>query len=167
MSSFEVLPFYRGVSARYSMDVPTLHSPRTNRRPRSSPNAFHRIADDWFFKRFGIRYRSHSLFVTPSKFIARNYGATPDHLIRIIPITDYRFCWSPSVSDLLFAAQKLEKATLDEIESYLDQASYREEDLKAAHSSGHEVMLYCQHYIAIPDRLLDQNATPEQPRILV
>ena len=81
---------------------------------------------------------------------AHAYAATAAHVMRVIPLTGYQYCWSPKTSDLLFAAKKLERATTQEIEEYLISQDYREDDLSGAHESGHEVMLFCNVYVVIP-----------------
>lgn len=145
-----MLHFYRGVSARYDTTHPAVHKLRRNRRPRDSAPAFHEIADAWFHARFGVRYRSQSLLVTSKHFTAQAYAASPAHVMRIVPLTAYSYCWSPSAVDLLFAANKLAKAGAQEIEDYLASLGYREDDLAGAHASGNEVMLHCESFITIP-----------------
>jgi hypothetical protein len=50
----------------------------------------------------------------------------------------------------MFSAKRLETATEEEVGKYLSSLGYREDGLVAAHTVGHEVMLYCERYIAIP-----------------
>ena len=155
MSTFESLAFYRGVSDKYPADRPYIFTPRCDRRPKNSPLRFHEIADQWFESRFGIAYRSRGLFLTSGLLSATTYAASPDHVMRIVPLTIHSYCWSPSVSDLLFEANRLANSPIEEIESFLDSAQYCEGDLKDAHDTGYEVMLFCEQYIAIPVGLLD------------
>lgn len=117
MASFETLNFFRGVSVRYNCQHPTIHETRRNRQPKDSPINFHNVADSWFFSRFGIRYRSQSLLVTSRLLTAGVYAATPAHVMRILPLSEYRYCWSPNVMDLLFTAKKLEGASTSEIKA--------------------------------------------------
>jgi hypothetical protein len=152
MSTFESLSFFRGVSRRYPKDKPSIQTVRKNRSPRNSPLIFHKVADAWFRARFGLSYRSESLFVTSRVISAAAYAEDKTSVVRIIPISPYRFCWSPNVSDLLFAARRL--TDRHEIESFLDKASYSEQDLNSAHASGNEVMVSCERYVAIPLALL-------------
>jgi hypothetical protein len=154
MGTFESLPFFRGVSDRYPIDKPLVLTPRRDRRPRNSSGVFHRVADSWFKSRFGVYYRSQGLFVTSQRLSASTYGATADHVVRVVPLSSYRYCWSPIVSDLLFAATRLATAETTEIERYLHDACYRESGLDEAHVKGHEVMLYCERYVGIPVALL-------------
>ena len=92
--------------------------------------------------------------MTSRSFSAGTYAANPDYVVRVVPVSSYRYCWSPLVSDLLFAANRLGSAPDHEIESYLEAVQYREDRLEDAYTSGHEVMLRCEKYVAIPLRLL-------------
>lgn len=142
------------MTSEYPTDRASLVVPRMDRRPRDSSLAFHEAADQWFESRFGVRYRSQSVFVTASPLSARIYAASPSHVMRVIPMSTYKYCWSPAVSDLIFAATKYADGSHEQVNAYLDQAAYRESELNEAHASGHEVMLSCERYIAIPVELL-------------
>ncbi len=154
MSTFETLSFYRGVSDKYPTDRPSILMPRRDRSPKHSSVAFHEIADRWFKRRFGVAYRSQGLCITSRQMSASTYAKTQAHVMRVVPLSDYRYCWSPSVSDLLFAATRMAVSSAEAIEDYLDSVQYREVGLDEAHDVGHEVMLYCERYIAIPIGLL-------------
>lgn len=167
MSSFESLVFYRGVSSSYAVDRPSILEPRRDRRPKNSSIDFHTAADNWFLKRFGIAYRSQGLFLCARMLTAHAYAASPAHVMRIVPLSAYRYCWSPTISDLLFAATKLASAETSEVEKHLDSAGYREEGLADAYAAGHEVMLHCERYIAIPVRLLPDEAVGKPQRIIL
>lgn len=167
VDSFETLTFLRGVSNRYPTDAPVVITPRRDRRPRDSQLAFHVAADRWFKRRFGIAYRSEALFLTPNLLTAQNYGYSPEHVLRVLPLGTYRYCWSEKVVDLLFLAKELERAAAKEIEARLDELAYREDGLGEASLKGHEVMLHCERCIGIPISLLPRNATPDAQRILL
>lgn len=154
MSTFETLSFYRGVSAQCPLDKPMILAPRRDRAPRNSTQHFHSIADKWFSKTFGLPYRSAGLFVTSSLSAASTYAASPTHVLRIVPLGEYRYCWSPRVSDLLFVAQEFASAPASSIEERLGSLMYSEGALSRAHQSGNEVMLWCERYIGIPIALL-------------
>lgn len=165
--TFESLSFYRGVSRKYTIDRPYLVVPRRDRRPKNSSTRFHEVADAWFETNFGVRYRSQGVFVTSRPLTASTYAATPAHVVRVIPTSKYRYCWSPNVSDLLFAASSLEAASSVEIGKWLEGARYQEIGLNEAHSMGHEVMLFCDQYIAIPQCFIDSKSEQEASTILV
>lgn len=105
--------------------------------------------------------------MTSKQLSASTYAATEDHLMRVIPLSNYRYCWSPKVSDLIFAATKLETASKDEIEAYLNSMQYREDELENAHRAGHEVMLFCDQYISIPIGLLGKGITSSTQSIIL
>jgi hypothetical protein len=167
MSTFEALSFYRGVSAKYPTDKPTLLKPRRDRRPKNSSAFFHDVADRWFESRFGIAYRSTGLFLTSRPMSASTYAGTPAHVMRIVPLSAYRYCWSPKVSDLLFAASRLGASPAEAIEAYLDSVQYCEIGLQEAHDAGHEVMLYCEQYVAIPLGLLEATLRSKAQSIIL
>ncbi len=156
MHTFETLSFFRGVSDRYDPHHPAVHEARRDRRPKDSSIEFHNFADEWFRSRFGIAYRSQSLLLTSRRFTAEAYAATPLHVMRVMPISPYRYCWSPKAVDLFFAARKLAGARAFEVEEHLASLEYREDGLADAHAAGHEVMLHCQQYITIPAHLSER-----------
>ncbi len=167
MSTFESLVFYRGVSESNPTDHPYLKKTRKDREPKSSSKRFHDVANQWFKQKFGVAYRSEAIFVTSRKLSASAYAASENHLVRIIPTSTYRFCWSPNVSDLLFIAQEFKDASEEDINRRLDLAEYCEGDLQGAHTSGNEVMIFCEDYVCIP--VLPDSTTEhsEKPFILI
>lgn len=154
-ATFETLAFYRGMAMKYPTDRPFIKELRTDRRPKDSSQTFHDAADEWFLNRFGVRYRSQVVCVSSRRLTAQAYAATPEHLMRIIPLAEYRYCWSPKVTDLLFKAKELTEASLLAVHQFLDSAEYKESSLEEAHGLGNEVMLHCSRYVAIPVRLLE------------
>lgn len=150
MTTFETLAFYRGVSSKYPTDRPSILTPRRDRKPKNSSEAFHTASDAWFDMRFGIRYRSQGLFLTSNINSAANHAATSAHIMRVVPLSSYRYCWSRTISDLLYTATQLESPSKEQIEKHLHEANYLESDLEGAHKLGNEVMLYCDRYMAIP-----------------
>lgn len=155
MNSFETLSFYRGMSSKHRTDQLSLIVPRRDRRPKDSSLHFHGIADEWFKVRFNVPYRSQGVFLTSRLMTASAHAATADHVMRVIPVGAYKYCWSPEVEDLLFAAKRFATSPRNEIDAYLENSQYREVDIHDAQRSGHEVMLFCERYVAIPVRILD------------
>ncbi len=154
--TFEVLPFYRGM-AKHDPNVPIVVETRKDRVPRDTDKAIHGRADAWFERRFGIKYRSQSVFITSNKFTAAGYaGHSERHVFRIIPLGSYRYCWSPKALDML----ALVASASMPIEDLLAGAGYTESSLQRAHDLGHEVMLFCEEYIAIPSHLIDGKLPP-------
>jgi len=163
-SSFENLAFFRGFSLKEPPQTPVLFRTRKDRRPRDLHVDLHQQADEWFKNKFGVPYRSQAVFVTSSRFVAENYAADKGFVARIIPIGNYRFCWSPKNSDLLFLQTSLGNLT---VEDYLNGSNYQESDLLLAHQTAHEVMLYCDSYIAIPINLLENPERTEDRTLIL
>lgn len=156
--SFETLDFYRGVSSTHPIDRISLITPRVNRRPRNSAFNSHLLADNWFKSKFGTSYRSAGAFVTPQLSIARGYAASDNHIVRVIPITTYTFCWSPKISDMLMLC--MPPCDDHTFIARLEHSLYSEGNLELAHKSGNELMLACTQYLSIPINLLEIHETP-------
>jgi hypothetical protein len=102
------------------------------------------------FNRFGLKFRSAAIFVTSDLSSAARYAHTPQHVSRIVPLGDYRFCWSPLVADMLCIPEFLYFESEQKLFSALDRFQYQCDDLSSANQSGNEVMLSCEHYIGMP-----------------
>lgn len=153
-ATFETLIFLRGMSARYPTDRPSICIARQDRSPKDTSAAFHAAADRWFEETFGIRYRSAATFVSAGRITAGAYAATADHVMRVIPLGVYSYCWSPAIKDFLFLENEMQRAGDSDVWARLNHAGYRCHGLDEAHASGNEVMLSCERYVAIPNRLL-------------
>jgi hypothetical protein len=147
MNTFENNIFFRGFSFGDSASIPFVGKVRKDRAPRNMPLDIHRRADKWFEAKFGIKYRSQSLFLSGSFSVSRGYASSDNDVFRILPLDSYKFCWSPKYFDLL---GYLPSGTGLSVEEYLEKGDYQETGLDDAKKSGHEVMLYCDEYIAVP-----------------
>jgi hypothetical protein len=161
--SFETHTFFRGIDQNDLSAHPTIKVVNKSRDARDTPRAHHLKADEWFFRRFGVKYRSQSVFVTGDFQTAScyaRYSVSTERsavaVVRVLPLSTYRYCWSPHYRDLGTAIGK--HANVEEIENVLDGAGYCEDRLDAAHASGHEVMLHCDCVLYIPSDLLKLNA---------
>lgn len=154
MESFETLQFFRGIANVVSH--PFVTTTRKDRRPRDMPVDLHAAADEWFLKRFGVKFRSQALFVTSRLVIASGYG---QQTVRILPLGNYRYCWSRTTSDLLAI---LKDAKASQVHALLDAAQYVDCALTEAHHTGHEVMLFCDEYVAIPVETTPPSGTASQ-----
>lgn len=159
MATFETRKFYRGVSLRHPLDKATIIRPRKDRRPRNTSSELHKIADKWFLDNFGISYRSQAIFATPQFYVAQGYAASPEHVVRIIPLSEYNFCWSTKISDMLMLC--MAPSARETITQRLIAADYKDTDLSAAHESGNEIMIQCDSYISIPIGLLNEDIPPK------
>jgi hypothetical protein len=115
------------------------------RSPKDLDRMIHEAADDWFLENTGINYRSDALFATGDANIAADHGV----VYAIFPMGDFKFCWSPKISDLYQTAEgELPNSWEDEIElldavyDLLGKANYQTTDIKRAINSQHEVMIH-------------------------
>ena len=69
---------------------------RTNREPMSTCKEIHKISDSIFYKEFGIKARSETLFCFPDWREAKSYGT---YVNIIIPIGKFDFIWSKKIKD--------------------------------------------------------------------
>lgn len=114
-----------------------------NRTPVSMPLYIHMRIDDYFESRFGLRFRSRSLFATGSPMIAKQYG----EIRSLIATRDFCFCWSPHATDL-YEEVALNRGSNESIEDMLARLSYRCDDLAGAIESGNEIMLVGAAFVA-------------------
>lgn len=115
-----------------------------NRHPRDTDPHVSEVADEWFKDKFGIAYRSNALFVTGKYRSAEEYGS----VYIVLPIGEFRFCWSPEVEDFTYGLVPGEEITQGYDDTYrvmsrLDKVGYIETDLVAAAKSNCEIMIYC------------------------
>lgn len=137
---------YRGEPAHSVLEL--RDCPR-DRQPRNTRPAYHRAADDWFLRRFGIRYRSGSLFCTGSLETAAQYGEGKARFI--YPVGEFRICWSPRVHDLFMWTFN---RSVPEFVSFLEnEADYREGDLCEAIASDCEIMVSCARFFSLASSL--------------
>jgi hypothetical protein len=121
--------------------------PVEDRLPRDTPEWIHRLADQWFLENFGVRYRSEALFCTGDKSVALYYG----NIYPVVPLGEFRFCWSPTIQDFYGAVSKLELEPSDTSKLYrlLESVGYTDQDLTKAIQSGSEIMLHASSYLVL------------------
>lgn len=134
------LPLYRGFSRPTDGPVIFIQSP-SNRVPLNMPPDVQTRMDDWFFVRFGMRFRESSLFATGDLHAARSYATDRGQVRRLAPEEQFCFCWSPKCADLYneFESSKGPES----VDALLARLEFRCEDLEAAILSHHEIMLVC------------------------
>src|SRR6056297_324818 len=116
---------------------------RQNRKPKDTPEEINQWVDKWFYKKFGIKARSQTLFCTSDKSSARNYGK----IYYIFPIGNFEVIWSKKYTDLYNRAHM--DTGLDRYkEFFLDYIAdtYIKGKSIDALKSGNEIMLYCKEY---------------------
>jgi hypothetical protein len=131
---------------------------RMDRVPKSTDQIFHDAMDKWFNKKFGFRARSAAVFTTGNYHEAFEYGGSKkDGTFAIFPIGDFRFVWSPKVTDLFFEADPDKMGEdAEKAEEHLDTLNYKDTDLPAAIRSRKEVMVSCKSYYMLRLRQNDQ-----------
>lgn len=165
-------PIYRGmrpVSATYQVpNIPDLFvkpGHYDERRPADTPYQFHDILNKKFKGKFGIPFRN-GVFAIGSPKHANDYGP----VYRIIPMGNFKFCWSPKINDLylnLFDVKRNKKEALfgpnvhltsdmsnhsqKELSDMCDTivATYTDKNIKQAINSYHEIMLWCDNYLIV------------------
>lgn len=173
-------PLYRGMQVNGET---TIYDSQPYREPKFMPIVLHHRIDQWFHDRYGHCFRSANVvFCTGSRELAKEY----DNVCAIFPIGEFKFVWSPKVSDLAhYIGAKLNKLTetstielWSRLLGYSDPNSFSTEEralrakaialcgdilkefecehyfyidnLNKAVSSGCEIMLVCQQYLALP-----------------
>lgn len=123
--------------------------PIAGRQPKNNSQLAHSVSDNWFHDKFGIRFRSQSMFCTGDRKIAAHYG----NVYSILPFDGYQFCWSPKIRDLYseISLSFMKKEDADSIIELLEQGDYQTTDIVAAILSGYEIMLAAPSYLVIPE----------------
>lgn len=138
-------PLFRGSNrdgAKYFRD-----KVRRDRQPKNMRPDLHSAADEWFSRRFGVRYRGASLFCTGDRAGASRHGT----VYLVFPVEGFQFCWSPKVTDLYEWSKAGGHLNLSpkEFADRLGGLDYQDWDLAAATASGCEVMVACNSYHAV------------------
>ena len=118
-----------------------------DRRPLNTDLGLHYIFGLWFYKRFGLNYRSSAIMATGSLDQALEFGG---NIIRIVPEGDFSLCYSIYCRDLHIETYEMAHDSLTcskaiaEIFDFLDSLNYVEHEntgIKEAVESGNEVMI--------------------------
>jgi hypothetical protein len=163
-------PLYRGVKG--NIIRPTIILCPINRAPRDTMGKVHEIADSYFLDKFGVRYRSNAVFCTGSPGIATDYG----ELTVLIPISNFKFCWSPEIEDftsdindeLYFTkGEKVDFAGqthwvndpgnirfTETVNKMLAKGKYRDNEFLSAVRSHHEIMVHATQFYLMPADIL-------------
>ena len=136
------LTAFRGSKLWQPSGAPLVVASPENRRPVHMPERVQQEIDDYFEKRFGIRFRQRSLFATGSFGEARLHGVVR----AITPQAPFCFCWSPSSADLF--EEYGAKPDAKPLVAWLEELQFRCDGLSDALRSGHEVMLVGPAFLA-------------------
>lgn len=106
---------YRGIAD----EIPLYFSgtPRKDRRPLDTNKNLHKALDEYFFKKFGFRYRSNGLFACRTYGIASQYSGTTHNVSMIFPTNGYTMCSSNEIGDMFkdLKPYRLSQKDFDEI----------------------------------------------------
>ena len=97
--------------------------------------------DNWFFKRFGVRFRASSIFATGDMHAAQGYANDWGQVRRLEPKERFCFCWSPECADLYNEFEGSKGA--ESVDALLARQNFQCDNLRAAILSHHEIMLIC------------------------
>ena len=78
--------------------------PRKDRHPMSTPYAIHDMLDGFFKDRFGWNARSEGVFCTGNLSTALFYAGV-NGVNSVWPIGNFKYLWSPDISDLFSTLQ--------------------------------------------------------------
>lgn len=157
---------YRGMSGDKFLNHTEHHlKTRKNRNPLHTPDNIHYMLDYYFFKNFGVKARSSSVFVTTSKANSIIYGNTmvciPDER------TNVSYIYSEKVRDLFSLMNKITYGNVDvntlaeqdkeffeknyhdiqrKIFDELDKSNYRKDNTPQNIPLSHEIMMDCDNY---------------------
>lgn len=129
---------YRGFNK--APDSPCIKQTRKDRKPKNLELHIHQLADKIFYEKFGIKFRSQSVFCTGDIFSAKKYG----YVAIIKPIGKYEVCWSPHCHDFI----EIEESPLS-VPDFIEDKCYQIGNLETALKSGNEIMLACDSYEVI------------------
>ena len=152
-------PLYRGMNRT---ELALVSRVRKDRKPSNTPINIHNLVDEWFDKKFGIKFRSNAMFATQIKSTAKAYGT----LYVVFPIGEFTICSSNIITDLYFDITDLYFSSVDshktiqtvndnineyksEIENLLDNADYKINTPIVDITRQSELMIHCDKYLAI------------------
>jgi len=123
-------------------------SVRVDRKPKDTPIDIHNWLDEWFYKKFGIKARSNTMFCTSSISLAGRYGSA---IYYIFPMGNFEIIWSDIVNDMYTPV--MNRGLDAYITYFLDHygKKYKKGDLQGALKSKSEIMLHCKEYYILDD----------------
>lgn len=122
---------------------------KKDRCPKHSDKLIHQYADEVFFDKFGIKFRSQSVFCTGDITSAFQYGEVK--CIEPIVSKGSKICWSTIVDDFINIEYDIDMnhITKEAVEKFINDNDYRLcelSDLESAIASNNEIMVYCDTY---------------------
>lgn len=139
-------PLLRGSAEPFN--VLTRIPVKERKQPMNMEKVDHEITNQWFKDTFGIAARSHTVFVTTNRGLAKHYGT----IHYVFPIGKFSIINSPDYADLFLQLGWLEKARIykdifnveDEInlETYKDAKTFLEELKNKEYEKYEKVITY-------------------------
>lgn len=129
---------------------------RKDRQPRNMPARTHAMLDDWFERNFQMRPRSEGVFAG-----GEGYGRLDSIYGRkyaMFPIGDFKFIWSPKVSDLYDKSRSIGVTNPEKFEVKMKALNWQTDDLHGALTSKKhpEVVFLCDRYYMVEVKNLDE-----------
>jgi len=155
---------YRGIINGGSAIINVHRVRLDDRAPSDTPGECHRLINNYFTQKFGEPFRN-AMFATSVESDAAIYAIESGASV-VFPIGNFTFVWSPRISDMFTDFidsdgfdEKFGDCELDGSEErlfeILPKLRYQNTDLKAAISSGHEIMIRCKNYVSLPADVLE------------
>lgn len=139
---------YRGFSEKLNTADQVNKFYHASRTPINTNIEVHKVADLWFFEKFGIYARSSSLICTTDFSQANSYGIA----YRVLPEPPSPMIYSSSMRDFLEHESDLDVLNEESIRAWLESQRfnlvYSTSDIDPGFLG--EVMVVCKCYRAIP-----------------
>lgn len=125
-----------------------IYQTRVDRRPKDSILALHTKLDNLLSEEFGVKYRSTSVFTTSNRQVAFEYG----YPTFVLPLDDFKFCWSPVSDDALSFFNLREFLRVVESDGTdAVKAKFKSEGISARHYAPEATSHVVQSFIAAGD----------------
>lgn len=125
---------------------------RTDRQPRDTTPELHKFIDDRINEKFGIRFRSNSIFCYGNPAFSGAYGET----FMIFPIGKFDYLWTHAAKDLYMSLIGRDPVDMiEELNYIIDRYQMNKEYEKAVMLGDREVMVHCNTYYAVHYRLYE------------
>ena len=147
MSRTFIMKIFRGFTGLVKFGLNENENLMRPRTPRDSDLFVHKIADQWFYEKFGIKARSETIFCTPNCHQAATYGDAYE--ITVPNTISYQLIYSIKVVDFINIRYEIDNLeSKDEIIDWLESRDYAvlsSFDKLPIKFRG-EIMLYCTHF---------------------
>src|SRR5574343_219856 len=84
-NNFDFDLLYRGMKNKPKLFIGNV---RPDRRPSDTPLPIHEFMDNWFYKKFGVKFRSNAMFASKNSLSTLTYGTS----YIVFPIGEFKYC---------------------------------------------------------------------------